>query len=214
LAIANALTSGAFGPIIAEMNNLGRPLEFDPAKVTDAAMEVFWCKGYEATSMTDLLQAMELSKSSLYQTFGSKQGLFERCLGRYVDWLSSNMAKQLDEAKSGRSFIENLFISIIETAEQPEGAKGCLMINSINEFGQKDADIALSLEESVNIFTKLFVKVVKRAQAEGDISPEADPYIIANYLHVAVSGLRTMIKAGADKSSVTNTVKMLLKAID
>ncbi len=199
---------------MASMNTLGRPLEFDPDKATDAAMEVFWCKGYEATSMTDLLQAMELSKSSLYQTFGSKQELFERCLIRYVDWLSSNMAKQLDEAKSGKNFIETLFTTIANTAQQPEGAKGCLMVNSVNEFGQKDAAIALSLEESVNIFTKLFIKAVKRAQDEGDISPEADPRAIANYLHVAVSGLRTMIKAGADKSSVKNTAKILLRAIE
>ena len=164
--------------------------------------------------MTDLLQAMDLSKSSLYQTFGSKQELFERCLKRYVDWLSSNMMQQLDEAKSGRSFIEYLFESIADTAQKPEGAKGCLMVNSVNEFGQKDSAIALSLEESVHIFTKLFIKAVKRAQTEGDISPDADPRIIASYLHVAVSGLRTMIKAGADKTSVNNTVKLLLKAID
>jgi len=208
------LTFGTISPIIEKMNNLGRPLEFDPDNATDAAMEVFWCKGYEATSMTDLLQAMELSKSSLYQTFGSKQELFERCLTRYVNWLSSNMTKQLDEAKSGRNFIETLFATIANTAQQPEGAKGCLMVNSINEFGQKDPAIALSLEESVSIFTKLFIKAVKRAQTEGDISPDTDPRAIANYLHVAVSGLRTMIKAGADKNSVKDTVTMLLKAID
>jgi TetR/AcrR family transcriptional repressor of nem operon len=67
--------------------NLGRPLEFNPATVLDAAIEVFWRKGYVATSMLDLLEAMDLSKSSLYQTFGSKQKLFERCLARYTDWL-------------------------------------------------------------------------------------------------------------------------------
>ncbi len=198
---------------MAVMGNLGRPLEFNPDKAIDAALEVFWCKGYKGASMTDLLQAMDLSKSSLYQMFGNKQQLFELCLARYVAWLSSNMTKQLDEATSGSSFIETLFESVADTAQQPVGAKGCLMVNSINEFGQKEATIALSLEESINIFTKLFVKAAERAQSEGDISADSDPRAIATYLHVAMSGLRTMIKAGADKNAARGTVRLILKAI-
>ncbi len=62
--------------------SIGRPLQFDPEQVLDAAMQVFWASGYDATSLQDLLQAMRLSKSSFYQTFGSKQQLFERCLRR------------------------------------------------------------------------------------------------------------------------------------
>jgi TetR/AcrR family transcriptional regulator, transcriptional repressor for nem operon len=196
------------------MNSLGRPLEFDPDKVIDSAMEVFWCKGYEATSMTDLLEAMNLSKSSLYQAFGSKQQLFERCLTHYADMLSTNMEKELNASRSGRSFIENMLDTIASTAEQKEGAKGCLMVNSANEFGQKDSVIAISLEGGLQFFTKVFIKAVKRAQSEGDISADADPHVIANYLHVSISGLRTMIKAGADKKSIKGTVTLILKALD
>jgi len=97
------------------MNSLGRPLEFDPDKAIDSAMEVFWCKGYEATSMTDLLNAMDLSKSSLYHTFGSKQRLFERCLTQYADMLSTNMEKELNASRSGRSFIENWVEVLLRT---------------------------------------------------------------------------------------------------
>lgn len=177
-------------------------------------MEVFWCKGYEATSMTDLLEAMNLSKSSLYQTFGNKQQLFERCLSRYAAMLSTNMEKELNAAKSGKSFIENMFDTIANTAQQAAGTKGCLMVNSINEFGQKDPAITASLDNNLQIFTKIFMIAVKRAQLEGDISTDADPRAIASYLHVGVSGLRTMIKAGADRKSTKGTVSLLLKALD
>jgi TetR/AcrR family transcriptional repressor of nem operon len=119
---------------MANMKVLGRPLEFDPDKAIDAAVEVFWCKGYEATSMTDLLEAMNLSKSSLYQTFGSKQQLFKRCLSRYVDRLSAEMTQELEEASSGRSFIEDTFVSIANTAQQPEGTKGCLVGNALPAY--------------------------------------------------------------------------------
>ncbi len=196
------------------MNSLGRPLEFDPDKAIDSAMEVFWCKGYEATSMTDLLEAMNLSKSSLYQTFGSKQQLFERCLTHYADMLSTNMEKELNASRSGRSFIENLLDTIASTAEQKEGAKGCLMVNSANEFGQKNSVIAISLEDGLQLFTKIFIKAVKRSQSEGGIPADADPHVIANYLHVSISGLRTMIKTGTDKKSIKGAVAMILKALD
>ena len=195
------------------MNSLGRPLEFDPEKAIESAMEVFWCKGYEATSMTDLLDAMNISKSSLYQTFGSKQQLFEHCLARYAALLSSNMELGLSAAPSGRSFIKNMFDAIADTAQQAEGAKGCLMVNSVNEFGQRNSTIAMSLDENLQLFTKIFIRAIKRAQSEGDIPAEADPGMLAHYLHVGVSGLRTMIKAGADKKSAHGTVTLLLKAL-
>jgi TetR/AcrR family transcriptional repressor of nem operon len=133
--------------------NLGRPLEFNPDKAIDAAVEVFWCKGYEATSMTDLLEAMELSKSSLYQTFGSKRQLFERCLIRYADWLSAKMIKELADAESGRSFIEHTFIEVANSAREPEGAKGCLIANSANEFGQREPELAIPVADGLQRFT-------------------------------------------------------------
>ena len=195
------------------MNALGRPLEFNPDKVIDSAMEVFWCKGYEATSITDLLEAMNLSKSSLYQTFGSKKQLFECCLNRYAGWLYNNMEKQLDESTSGYDFIENFLDSIANTALTAEGAKGCLMVNSAIEFGQKDPLIAAAIADNLQLFSKLYIEAVKRAQKEGDISLDADSQIITNYLHVSISGLRTMVKAGADRKSVKATIALILKAI-
>ncbi len=194
------------------MTNLGRPLEYNPEKVLDSAMDVFWCKGYEATSVTNLLDAMELSKSSLYQSFGSKHQLFERCLTRYANWLHTNMRKQLEESSSGFEFIENLLSSIANTAQLPEGNKGCLMVNSTIEFGQKDPIIAASIAGNMQPFSSLYIETVKRAQEEGDIPLDANPQTLANYLHGAISGLRTMIKAGADKKSVQDTVALILKA--
>lgn len=199
---------------MANMNTLGRPLEFDPDKAIDAAVEVFWCKGYEGTSMTDLLEAMNLSKSSLYQTFGSKQQLFERCLSRYVDRLSAEMAKDLEEAKSGRSFIEDTFGGVANTAQQPEGAKGCLIANSANEFGQREPVLAVPVADGLNRFARVFMDAVVKAQAEGSISADADPRALGNYLVGTMNGLRTMIKAGADRRSAKGMVTLILKALN
>lgn len=208
------MTSGTVSPIMANMNTLGRPLEFDPEKAIDAAVEVFWRKGYESTSMTDLLEAMKLSKSSLYQTFGSKQQLFERCLSRYADRLSAEMANDLKEAKSGRSFIEDTFGGVADTAQQPEGAKGCLIANSANEFGQREPALAVPVSDGLNRFARIFMDAVVKGQAEGSISADADPRALGNYLIGTMNGLRTMIKAGADRRSAKGMVTLILKALN
>ncbi|MBI5823401.1 MAG: TetR/AcrR family transcriptional regulator [Chloroflexi bacterium] len=199
---------------MAIVNTLGRPLEFDPDKAIDAAIEVFWCKGYEATSMTDLLEAMNLSKSSLYQTFGSKRQLFKRCLSRYVDNLSAEMTQELENASSGRSFIEDTFVSIANTAQQPEGAKGCLVGNSANEFGQREPALTAPVTDGLNRFARVFTDAVVKAQAEGSISADADPLALGNYLVGTMNGLRMMIKAGADKRSAKGMVTLILKALN
>jgi TetR/AcrR family transcriptional regulator, transcriptional repressor for nem operon len=195
------------------MAKTGRPLEFDQEHALDAAVQLFWCRGYEATSMTDLLQTMNLSKSSLYHTFGSKQQLFLLCLARYAQWLRTSMGAELDKAESGIGFLEAVLDGVAATAETTQGLNGCLIVNSVNEFGRRELAIALSIDQGLAPMTALLVTAVRRAQAEGDISPEADVTSLTNYLHVAVSGLRTMIKAGTDAKTARDTVALILKGI-
>lgn len=192
---------------------LGRPLEFDPDKALDAAMEVFWCKGYEATSLTDLLEAMELSKSSLYQTFGGKQALFKQCLARYQEQFASELAKKLGKAPSGLQFINGLFQWVASTAQEPEGAKGCLVGNSANEFGQRDPVFAKPVAQGLQRLGDIFKAAVRRAQKEGDVAADADLHALASYLVSAMTGLRTLIKSGLDKRGARSMVPLILKAV-
>lgn len=192
----------------------GRPLEFDPDEALDAAVEVFWGRGYEATSVSDLLDAMALSKSSLYQAFGSKQQLFERCLVRYADGLSKRMRAALDASSSGRTFIEETFLSVAETARSPAGARGCLVANSASELGQREPALAGPVADGLARFARIFLEAVTRAQGAGEIPAKADPRALASYLVACMNGLRTMIKAGADRRTARSMVKLMLKALD
>ena len=88
-------------------------MEFDPEVALAKAMGVFWSQGYEATSTTDLMSAMGLSKSSLYQTFGSKRELFVRCLDHYSDNSSRRLREKLDDADSGKQFLIDFFGRLI-----------------------------------------------------------------------------------------------------
>ena len=103
------------------MKILGRPLEFDPDTAIEVATEVFWRNGFEATSLNNLTETMQISKSSLYQSFGNKKLLFETCLEGYSAMLITQIERELEEATSGMAFFENLLESIGSTANHQEG---------------------------------------------------------------------------------------------
>lgn len=198
--------------IISDMTR-GRPLEFDPENAVDAAMDVFWCKGYEATSLNDLLHAMDLSKSSFYQAFGSKPQLFKRCLLRYQERFTGELGGNLKRARSGRRFIEDVFRFVANTAQEPAGAKGCLVGNSANEFGQRDAVFAKPVAQGLRGLGDLFKAALKRAQSEGDVAADVDINAMASYLVSAMTGLRTIIKSGLDKRTAQSMVPLILAAV-
>lgn len=191
----------------------GRPLEFDPDVALMAAMQVFWSKGYENTSMQDLLDAMHLSKSSLYQAFGGKQALFERCIARYGDFLTGQLRVALGEAPSGLVFIRHFLESVLDEARGGIEARGCLVLNTANEFARRDPRIAEAVAEGLGRFHGVLLDAVQRAQREGDIPPGRDAVMLANYLVNNMSGLKTLSKAGADEASLKGIIELVLKAL-
>ena len=109
-------------------------------------MHQFWSKGYQHTSMHDLLAAMNLSKSSLYQAFGSKRQLFRQCVGRYADQFAAQLRHGLAEAPSGWRFIEDFLHSVLrDVAGTP---RGCLVMNTASELGQSEPEIARECREA------------------------------------------------------------------
>ncbi len=192
----------------------GRPLEFDPDAALDAAMGVFWRHGYGATSMDDLLSAMGIAKSSLYQAFGGKRQLFERCMQRYQDGFTQYLRKHLDAAPSGRGFIAAFLNSALEEARTPGGPRGCLVMNTANEFAQRDPAMLEAVRMGIERFKAVLHEAVLRAQREGDIDPARDASTLASFLVTSMSGLKTMAKAGADEQTLKGVIEVVLHALD
>jgi len=174
---------------------VGRPRAFDPEDAVQSALECFWSQGYQATSMTDLLRCTGLSKSSLYEFFGSKHSLFERCLERYRKDRVALLTQRLDASASGIDFIRQILESAAAESGDPR-ARGCLVMNTATEFAQKDAQVAHQVRGSITAFVAVFRKAIRRAQAEGDVPFEADPGVLAGLVVANMSGLRTLAKAG------------------
>lgn len=191
----------------------GRPLEFDPDAAVLAAMHLFWRKGYENTSLQDLLDVMRISKSSLYQAFGNKQALFERCMRRYGDLMVGQLHDALTSAPSGLAFIRQFLESVLDEARGECEARGCLVLNTANEFARRDPAIAEAVAQGLGRFHSVLLAAVRRAQIEGDIEPDRDAVMLANYLVSSMSGLKTLSKAGADEASLRGTIGLVLKAL-
>jgi TetR/AcrR family transcriptional repressor of nem operon len=192
----------------------GRPLEFDPEIAVEAAMRLFWRKGYESSSLQDLLGAMGLSKSSFYQTFKSKHALFQRCIRHYRQTLTSEMQEQLKSVGSGRDFITTQFRSVAKETSGVDARRGCLLMNTASEFAQTDPQIAELVSYSIESVTEVFESAVQQAQQQGDIPSTKDARALATYLVSSMSGLRNMVKAGADRGTVKRITDFVLAALD
>lgn len=193
---------------------VGRPLEFDPDKALEAAMNVFWCQGYEATSMADLMKAMGLSKSSLYQSFGSKQDLYIRCIEWYGELSLQKSKDMLADSVSARSFISNIFSSSCDAAYNPHVERGCFVVNGLCEFNKGSAIFYDVLVQKTETLRKLFETSIRRAQDEGDISKDKNPEVLARYLQVSFNGLRVLMRQTSDEKVVKPVLKEILSVLD
>src|SRR5258708_21356603 len=113
---------------------LGRPRSFDPDTALDRAMHVFWAKGYEGASLSDLTRAMRINRPSLYAAFGNKEQLFRKVLDRYMDGPLAYFGKAL-AAPTARDVIEQIFFGAARMAGDPRFPSGCLMVQGALAVG-------------------------------------------------------------------------------
>jgi len=191
----------------------GRPLEFDPDAALDAALQRFWSHGYEATSLNDLLESMDIARSSFYQAFGSKHEVFLRAVERYRENLVAELRASLSSSPTGMAFIEQTLRSVAVESARAQGRRGCLVFNSAAEFGQHDPDVAGHVAASIDAFTGVFADAIRRAQSEGDIAQDRDPVLLGRYAVCAMSGLRTLSKSGARRSELDDVATVALASL-
>lgn len=176
-------------------------------------MQVFWARGFDAASTRDLLDAMQISRSSLYQAFGNKEQLFLEALRRYRENLLGRLHRQLELAPSALAFIEGLFRETARDAGSERAALGCLIFNSASELGQRGDIPSREASASVAAITALFQQAVEQAQAAGDIDETRDAHALATYLTLSMAGLRTLLKSGAERSDAALAVEQVLASL-
>jgi AcrR family transcriptional regulator len=192
--------------------NRGRPRIFDPDLVLEKAMQLFWSKGYKATSLQDLLQVTGLSKSSLYESFGNKQNLFEAAFSRYFDTRARQMRERLEQADSPLAFIRECLLSVLADTER-DTPRGCMLVNVANEFSSSDPSVQTLIELATSRSCAVFERAFERAHACGEIQATQTPASLALYMHCVMSGLRTQAKSGLARKELLTVIEQVVATL-
>ncbi|MEH6467843.1 MAG: TetR/AcrR family transcriptional regulator [Porticoccus sp.] len=191
----------------------GRPREFDIDRALEAATQQFWASGYEATSLQDLLKIMRLSKSSLYQTFGNKHELFVSCIDRYQQTIVNVLSEQLANSISVERFLHDFLDGVISEAKNRGTRKGCFLVNTANELSQRDAIISRAVSVGTGNLAEVFRQAIEQGKQQKELDSALPTENLVDYLMTSVSGLRTMVKVGADVASLQPVVQLIMQTL-
>lgn len=177
---------------------MARQKAFEPDDVLERAMRAFWVKGYEATSVEDLVAATGINRASLYGTFGDKKRIFMSALDRYV--VAGEVARADVEQGDGsvRDALSGLFERLIVRARDGRHA-GCLLTNSVAEFGSRDPDILDALRRSLAAMENGIDGLLRRGIDTGELPADADPRARARLVIAAMQGFQVVSKVNGDE---------------
>ncbi|MGI9223497.1 MAG: TetR/AcrR family transcriptional regulator [Woeseiaceae bacterium] len=175
----------------ATKRSVGRPREFDEEAALEAAMDAFWEKGFEATSMADLCTCTGLHKGSLYQAFGDKHALFMRSLHHYAD---TEFKESAAVALQQETPLESIRALVRTVCSHLSEGKGCLMINSMVELAPHDPEVKKLLASEGQKRIHVVTELLTRAQQMGEIRAELLPERLAQQLMIGLAGSAAMGK--------------------
>src|SRR5207253_2318901 len=166
----------------------GRPRSFDLDKALDAALQVFWRKGYEGASLSDLTGAMGINRPSLYAAFGGKEALFRQAVDRYVEGPGAHVRQALEEP-TARAAVERVLRRTVDLLTDPGTPPGCLLVQGALTCGEADEPIRRELASRRATGGAALRTRFERAIAEGDLPAGADPADLARFVATVIWGL-------------------------
>jgi TetR/AcrR family transcriptional repressor of nem operon len=193
---------------------MGRPREFDFSDTLERAMQAFWAKGYEATSLDDLCAATGLGRSSLYAAFGDKQSLYLSALAHYETAAVGRITAALSTSKSPLEGIAAFIDRIIGDIVAGPGRRGCFIGNCAAELARQDRTIASHVRQSMDRIQRTFRIALVQAKDAGQLPKHADVDALAAFLMSGIQGLRLVGKANPDRAVLKNIATVMLRCIE
>ncbi|EEF24932.1 conserved hypothetical protein [Ricinus communis] len=180
---------------------MGRHREFDVDEALEAALRVFWRKGYEGTSYTDLTEATGVARPALYSAFGNKEDLFRQVLTRYyAEYLAFFPAAMAQP--TARKVVEKIFSDAAELHTRYHDRRGCLGIHGALAGSDEVAAIQAALIDARNAGEETLRQRLELAQRQGDLPAHADPAILAGFVLMVLHGMAVQAKAGVERATL------------
>ena len=191
---------------------MGRPRGFDTAAALDAAMRVFWEKGYEGATLNNLTDAMRINRSSMWAAFGNKEELFKKAFERYINVYQSYMREAL-EKPTIKEVVESAVRGTINFLATPGFPKGCLSVHGALAVGDEADPVKKWLIEGRKNSEARARKRFEQAKKAGDLAEDTDPAALARYVITLIQGLGVQAASGATKSDLTKVADVALRQI-
>ena len=193
---------------------MARQKEFDRDEVLHRAMELFWMRGYEGTSIQDLVKYMGINRQSIYDTFGDKHTLFLQSLDRYREIQSRKVFDVLERPGSVKKNLRQLFEEVVAKALSAEGRRGCFVGNSMSELAGRCKATANRTCNSVASAERIFRRALERGREQGELPRVRDTRAVARFLYSNLQGLLLLAKATRDRKLLSDVVKVTLSVLD
>lgn len=193
---------------------MARPREFDIDAALERAMQAFWAKGFEATSLDDLCEATGLGRSSLYAAFGGKRALLHRSLDRYEEQGIARITSALSRPAPVREAFADFIGDLIDRIVAGPGRRGCFIGNCAAELARQDQVTAARVRRSLARIEATFGEALARAQAHGEIAATVEVEPLARFLVAGIQGLRLVGKANPDRAALENIAAVMLRCLD
>jgi TetR/AcrR family transcriptional regulator, transcriptional repressor for nem operon len=189
-----------------------RPKSFDEDAVLDQAVQLFWQRGYEGTSIADLEAHLGLGRQSLYNSFGDKHTLFLKALERYQRDNGAAVAR-LGAPDAGLKAIRGFFRWAVDSLTHAEPGRGCLLTNTISERGSDDPDALLRCNVARDALERAFRRALTQAKARGELPKTLDVEATATLLVLQNYGLTVLAKTGKTAAELHAAVEVLLAGL-
>ncbi|NIK68059.1 MULTISPECIES: TetR/AcrR family transcriptional regulator [unclassified Paenibacillus] len=189
-----------------------RNKEFDENEVLLKAMHLFWEKGYEKTSLQDLVTHMGIHRRSMYATFGDKHSLFVKTLELYEKQKIATIQAEVARGRSAKQTIRFLFDYLIEVNDGRP--LGCLFVNSVTELALRDPEVREITNEGFYNSEKVLVELIQKGQESGEIPIDKDAKILAASLQTTLIGLRVLVRTYADKKKLHQIADASISMLD
>ncbi|MEU3375364.1 TetR family transcriptional regulator [Streptomyces sp. NPDC006660] len=194
---------------------MARTKEFDPDAALQSALELFWRRGYEATSMADLVEHLGIGRASIYATFGNKHELYLKALDRYNEHHDAALLSALSQPGPALPAVRTLVRRFAAEAHANDRRSlGCFVTNTAAELGAHDRSAARRVETSWDHVETLLRSALTRAQAQDELPADRDPRTLARMLLVLMQGLRVVGKVSQDPGRVRDAAEQALKLLD
>ena len=193
---------------------MARPREFDETAALEAAIQFFWSRGYEATSVRDLAKTMGMTGASLYNAFGDKRSLYRRALAQYVEQSFGDRVGRFEKKLAPRDAIGAFFDEIIERSMRDEQRKGCMLVNSALEMAPHDPEFQRVVADVLVQVEGFFRRCVAMGQSEGTISGFQSAEDLARLLLSTLLGLRVLARTRPERELLEGVLRPVLALLD